>query len=209
MQKKKKKDEALIVFLKIPQKGRVKTRLATDTDDDTALKVYKKLISLTFDRAAAYEKADVHLFFTGERGGDEAIPERFFIHSQKGENLGARMTNAFRKILGKGYSKVCIIGSDCPELESSHLGDAFSALDAVDVVVGPARDGGYYLLGMKKDDTAVFGLERWSHADVFEQTMQIIKEKKLSYAQLRQLSDLDDITDYNRLKHLLDKYEAR
>lgn len=196
--------QALIVFLKAPEAGKVKTRLAADTGAEKALKVYETLISLTLQRARGFAKAQTFLFLAGKESWKPENSSGFKIRRQRGSDLGERMKNAFIQLLNEGFDSVCIIGSDCPEITVADLDSAFSALDAVDIVIGPARDGGYYLIGMKEDQTNVFDLEAWSHSDVLEETMRIIRKKKLSYAQLRQLSDLDDITDYNRMKHLLE-----
>ncbi|MCH8557057.1 MAG: TIGR04282 family arsenosugar biosynthesis glycosyltransferase [Balneolia bacterium] len=204
MGKQKKRKQALIVFLKAPEAGKVKTRLAADTGAEKAMKVYKTLISLTLKRARDFGDAQTFLFLAGDESWKPENSNGFHIRRQTGSDLGERMKNAFIQLLKEGFESVCIIGSDCPGITESDLDSAFSSLDAVDVVIGPARDGGYYLLGMKEDQTDVFGLEAWSHSDVFEETMRIIRNKKLSYAQLRPLSDLDDITDYNRMKHLLE-----
>lgn len=197
--------KTLIIFVKVPAAGEVKTRLARDVGNEQALRIYKQLIGLTF-AAAEQSEAEVFVFWNREPNPGMSVPDSFHGRLQQGITLGERMQNAFREILSESYGQVCIIGSDCPQLTASHINDAFRYLNATDIVIGPARDGGYYLLGMKQDHTWVFGLEKWSHDEVFEQTMELIAASRLSYGQLEQLSDLDDIADYTHLKHHLEAF---
>lgn len=199
----------LIIFLKKPAAGRVKTRLADTIGSEKAVELYLALIKHTFTEAsklaAQYEggRIDVAVYAdTAIERREEfpvEIPENFGLYVQQGEGLGTRMKNAFAEGFREGFKSQIIIGSDCPELVSGHLKQAFDAIRATDTVIGPARDGGYYLLGMKKLHPALFELQAWSHEKVFEQTLHRIRAHQLSYTQLEELSDVDTAEDLQRL----------
>jgi rSAM/selenodomain-associated transferase 1 len=131
-----------------------------------------------------------------------AIPEDFRLFQQHGEGLGARMKNAFKDGFDASFTHQVIIGSDCPQLAALHLQQAFDALSVTDTVIGPARDGGYYLLGMSRSNDDIFDLAEWSHNKVFEQTLGKIRHHKLSYTQLEELNDVDTVKDLERTGYL-------
>ncbi|MFW6348263.1 MAG: TIGR04282 family arsenosugar biosynthesis glycosyltransferase [Cyclonatronaceae bacterium] len=197
----------LIIFVKNPVPGRVKTRLAADIGPERALELYVSLLKHTFLEAskftAQYPGADAGLYFSdfipAETSFPVEIPPAFQQHLQQGEGLGARMKNAFAEGISLGYSRQVIIGSDCPQLTAGHLKQAFDALKNTETVIGPARDGGYYLLGMNTLYGPLFELNAWSHGDVYAQTLDRIREMKLSYAQIEELSDVDTGEDLRRL----------
>ncbi len=105
------------------------------------------------------------------------------------------MSHAFDQLFKKGYEKVVIIGSDCPGLTTNHMEEAFVSLDHHDVVIGPAHDGGYYLLGMKELHPKLFENKNWSTASVFNDTMTTINMLELSCHQLEKLTDVDEEKD--------------
>ena len=106
-------------------------------------------------------------------------------------DLGERMLAAFEEMFEKGYEKAVIIGSDCAELQGEHIATAFEQLDKHDFVIGPANDGGYYLLGMKKLATCLFESKKWSTNTVFEDTIKDIQRLKKTVFVLPPLNDLD------------------
>ena len=110
---------------------------------------------------------------------------------QSGASLGDRMYHAFANAFEKEYQKVLIIGSDCLELNHEHLKDAFQSLDKHETVLGPAKDGGYYLLGMSKLRKNIFENKNWSTTTVFGDTVQDLKASQTSYYLLPELSDVD------------------
>ena len=114
---------------------------------------------------------------------------------QTGNDLGERMTNAFRELFMQGFQNICIIGSDCLELDTEILNAAFTALVNTDIIIGPATDGGYYSLGMQKDCTVVFTKNNWGESSVYDTTIAIIKENNLQYLPLKMLTDVDTETD--------------
>ena len=183
---------ALIIFARKPVLGKVKTRLAASIGDIKALEIYKKLLEHTRDIARA-SNADVFIFLT------ETLENNFWAEfnceNQSGINLGERMLNAFKLLFNNSYNKVIIIGSDCPALTIQNVDTAFKELDNHDAVIGPALDGGYYLLGMKKLIPALFIAKEWSTDIVFEQTVNDLKSESLAYCVLGVLSDLDEVKD--------------
>jgi hypothetical protein len=114
------------------------------------------------------------------------------------------MKNAFEATFAQEKSDaVVIIGSDCAELEERHVSEAFDALEFNDIVLGPAKDGGYYLLGMRVFVPELFESIAWSTSTVAEQTLRAVKEKNLSYMILDELNDVDTVEDYVQIKHRL------
>ena len=191
-------DFLLIIFVKNPVKGRVKTRLAITIGDDKALEIYKKMLVYTLKiskeldckKAVFYsDKIDEHDMWH-KAGFDQFV--------QRGNDLGERMHNAFRYAFSQNFSRVVIIGSDCLELEKEMMEKAFQALMDNDVVLGPAKDGGYYLIGMKKLYPALFQNKQWSTSQVFQNTMKDIGRLKIRTKLLPVLSDIDEEKDlYN------------
>lgn len=185
----------LIIFLKNPELGKVKTRLAQRIGDEAALAVSLKLIRQTqavtdllpIDKAVYYSS-----FIDNE---DNWHNKKYTKHLQQGENMGERMFNALAQVLSEGYGKAVLIGSDIHLLTEDVLMDAFEKLEANDVVLGPAKDGGYYLIGIKKPEPKLFDLKYWSTPNVFSETVKKIKELKLSYGQTQLLNDIDEFDD--------------
>lgn len=190
----------IIVFTKNPVRGRVKTRLAASLGDDEALRIYESLRELT-GRVTAGASASRAAFFS------DFIPEEdlllqgsAIVRLQEGRDLGERMHRAFLAGFEEGFSHIVLIGTDCPELSTFILDLAFECLDDHDAVVGPARDGGFYLIGLKNPFPELFLLRRWSTPEVLEETIRIIRERALSYHLLPALSDIDTIEDLQRSK---------
>lgn len=184
--------EALIVFVKNPKKGKVKTRLAADIGEEKALKVYCDLIS--FSKSLIYSGLNVYVFHS------PSLLEDFFWANTQNElqvkgDLGVKMSTAIQQVLSDGSDKVCVIGSDCFEITQAHIKEAFRALDNNDLVLGPAKDGGYYLIGMKTLQNAIFEEMPWSHPDLMQATLSKAKNLNLNYELLEELSDVDFVTD--------------
>jgi uncharacterized protein len=186
---------ALIIFQKNAVLGKVKTRLAASIGDEQALEVYRWLTSYTHQMAQDL-KVDKFLFYSDfvPANSDESLAG-YREEVQSGANLGERMRNAFAQLFGKGYKNVVIIGTDCPELEPVDLNEAFEALEQTDMVFGPAKDGGYYLLGMSSFIPEVFNDIPWSTNKVLELTLNKADSLKLKYEFLKTLSDIDTIKD--------------
>jgi rSAM/selenodomain-associated transferase 1 len=191
-------DGGLIVFLRLPQWGKVKTRLASTMGQDVALSIYRKLISRTLTAASESGYA-VYLFYEGGLPSLEERNPAFSYHIQSSGDLGKKIVEAISYVL-QFHTKAVIIGSDCPLLSSSILKESFIALDTNDVVLGPAMDGGYYLFGCKNLYTSVFDDIQWSSPSVLEQTIEKIIAASLRYHLLTPLSDIDTEEDWIRYK---------
>lgn len=198
-------NQALIIFIKNPELGKVKSRLAAEVGEENALAVYREMLRHTeqVTRALPFEKFVFYSDFIDE---DDNFSRQYFQKSlQSGENLGLRMTRAFQEVFGKGFGPVCIIGSDCYELQPSHLHEAFFHLIKNDFVIGPAKDGGYYLLGMKELDVGIFQDIVWSTETVFFETLNYVKKRRKTYQLLQSLRDVDTADDLGTLEKLFSK----
>ena len=204
-----KMENVLIVFLKYPEPGKVKTRLAKALGDGKACAIYKLLAESVIKNVAPknLKTYDGHIFFTPADKENEiknwlksiSDNERAFhiqYSPQKGNTLGERMSNAFQQTLQRKDCKRCIIiGTDCPEIDATLIENAFDILKEKNVVIGPCKDGGYYLLGMSRPASDLFVDIDWSTDRVFEQTMEKIRKNNLSYGILKSLVDIDTIED--------------
>jgi uncharacterized protein len=200
-----KSTKALIVFIKNPQKGKVKTRLARTVGDDKALEIYLELLQITLKNAQILRgpSEDIlnvkpYLFYSDFVNiHDEWSSEVFEKMVQSGQDLGERMLNAFKIVLEK-HPAACIIGSDCPTLSVNILEQSFSNLNDSDYTIGPSTDGGYYLLGIRKGIAYenLFSNIEWSTPSVLTTTFERFDENKGSYTQLPVLTDIDEEKDW-------------
>lgn len=193
-------DNHLIIFVKNRIPGRTKTRLAASIGDEAALQVYDQLLVHTH-QAVAPLRCSKWVFFSEYMEEESLWGKGFRKEVQQGKDLGERMYQAFENCLSEGAKRVCIIGSDCFELETSHLQQAFRSLRVKDVTIGPAADGGYYLLGLQEQQPELFRNKVWSTPDVLADTLDDCQRLGLSVFQLPQLHDLDDIKDLKRYQH--------
>ncbi|MEO6949721.1 MAG: TIGR04282 family arsenosugar biosynthesis glycosyltransferase [Ginsengibacter sp.] len=194
-------DDALIIFVKNLIAGRVKTRLAATMGNDAAMDIYKQLLLNTHNIIRSFE-ADKFVFYSDFMEDDIWKNDLFQKKLQGGNDLGERMENAFKNLFTIDYKKSIIIGTDCPEINGNILKNAFKKLDDFDVVIGPATDGGYYLLGIKKEHPFLFRDIKWSTNEVMNQTIELCKRNQLSYFLLPELSDIDEEKDLKHLKNL-------
>jgi len=185
----------LIIFIKNPVEGKVKTRLGSSIGSTNALLVYKKLLAHTREVASQVEANRQVWYSSMIDHRDSWNKERFDKKLQSGSDLGERMSAAFQKAFEDGYENVVIIGSDCADITSRHIKDAFHALNTKDAVIGPSKDGGYYLLGISKYTPDIFTGISWSTQEVFEQTVSCFENLGLSYSVLDVLNDIDTIED--------------
>lgn len=189
--------EALIIFAKNPIKGKVKTRIASFIGEDKALEIYKKLLNIAYNNTKSIN-IDKYLFMT-DYPDKELFDNSYFQLVQNGKDLGEKMRNAFDYVFRLGYSKVCIIGTDCPNLSYHIIKDAYNQLDKADIIIGPAKDGGYYLMGMKFLHEFLFCNVEWGTEKVQNQTFNNISSAGLSYSLLEELVDVDTFEDLNKL----------
>ena len=194
--------EALLIFAKNIQYGKVKTRLASTIGNEQALFVYQKLIEHTIAITKKINADKIVYYSNSIVEKDEWENNIYQKKLQSGNNLGERMKNAFKSSFTAGYQKVIIIGTDCFELNEGLISIAFERLNDDDIVLGPAKDGGYYLLGMKKFYPSLFENIEWSSEKVLKQTLTSAMRLNLSVFLLPQLSDIDreaDLKDYSAL----------
>lgn len=189
----------LIIFVKNPVLGKVKTRLAAGIGNEKALEIYLQLLALT-RTVSETVNCTRHVFYSDEIENDAWDDDKFNKHVQEGDDLGERMKNAFAKVFALGAKKAVIIGSDCPQLTSEIVVESFRILNENDVVIGPAEDGGYYLLGMKNLHAFLFENKEWSTDSVFKDTVIDLTKNQLNYGRSPQLSDLDTVQDLRLLK---------
>lgn len=185
----------LLIFIKNPEKGKVKTRLAGDIGEEKALQWYMHMLNHTRETVRQVE-ASRYLYyskFIDEK--DEWNSEEFSKKLQPGGDLGNRMSKAFEEAFAAGHQRVLIIGSDCLDLRVHHLRDAVEALQNHDFVIGPANDGGYYLLGMRQYTPEIFQGIAWSTESVFSETTKSIEKLGKTYATLEELVDVDYESD--------------
>lgn len=185
----------LIIFARQPKLGKVKTRLSVSIGEEETLKIYYELLTIT---RSVTSTLDVEKFvYWDHLTKDE--PEGFAFgypnKIQSNGDLGLKMEVAFQKEFQLGADKIVIIGTDCPFLTKEILLKAFDALDHSDFVLGPARDGGYYLLGMKEFSSFVFRSIPWSTKDVLSLTVDSIQKNNKTLTLLDELCDIDDIDD--------------
>ncbi len=200
---------SIVVFAKDPRPGSVKTRLTPFLSPEEAADLYKALIRDTLRTALCVPGAQTRVAFTPEEAETSlwSLAESKAIEwfPQSGDSLGSRLQAAFHHAFQHGASRVVTIGSDCPSLQPSVLSLALDALSGSDVVLGPATDGGYYLIGLANKGSendryrTLFKDIAWSTETVYEQTLEAIDDLRLSLMELPECSDVDQPADLLRL----------
>jgi len=197
----------LLIFTRNPELGKGKRRLAATIGDQAAFNIYKFLLdhTVTITKNLYAEK---QVYYSEEIWEDDIWDNKKFAKKlQTGDDLGARMANAFQEGFQKEYQKIIIIGSDMLDLSQEDLEAAFKALEKNDFVIGPAEDGGYYLLGMKKFMPELFKNKSWGTETVLKDTLADLENE--TTALLETKNDVDyyeDIKDIDAfapfLKHM-------
>lgn len=173
----------------------MKTRLAATLGDEAALRIYEKLLTHTH-RIIQPLLIDKFIFYADKIIEDDRwCGNGYYKALQADAGLGNRMQKAFERVFQKGYEKISIIGSDCYELTTALIENAFQLLNTHDVVLGPANDGGYYLLAMKDGVKNIFQTIDWSTGKVLTQTLQRIRQNNYTYTLLPLLTDVDTADD--------------
>lgn len=186
----------LLVFTRNPELGKVKTRLAKTVGNATALKIYTFLLKRTRDIAIKVSADKAVYYSVKVRENDIWDASIFQKHQQVGEDLGIRMLHAFKNGFKTGYEKVMVIGSDLYDLTAETIENAFIALENNEVVIGPAEDGGYYLLGMNSLEEKVFKNKEWGTETVRKDTLEDLKDKKVFL-----LGELNDVDVFEDIEH--------
>lgn len=186
----------IIVFVKNPVEGQVKTRLGSQIGHWAALEVYKALTKLT----AKACKNFIHAVYYNQWVDNDDDFKTKHKYIQRGNNLGDRMRNALLDGFSMGYTQQILIGSDLPDLSSTIIQHAFEQLQKYEVVLGPAHDGGYYLVGMQSPFKEIFNNVDWSTDKVLDQTLEHCKS--LCYALLDTRIDIDTQKDLEQFPKL-------
>ena len=200
----KKNKNLLLIFTRNPELGKAKTRLAKTVGDETALEIYKFLLERTRDISSKVN-ADKAVYYSVKiRENDIWNPNIYQKHQQFGDDLGIRMLNAFKNGFEAGYEKVMIIGSDLYDLSEKNIEKAFVALNTNDVVIGPAEDGGYYLLGMNSLEENVFKNKDWGTASVRKDTLTDLTDKKVKLLEFK--NDIDVYEDVVNIPEIMSTF---
>ena len=188
----------LLIFTRNPELGKCKTRLAATIGDQSALDIYNFLLRHTVAITKDVPTAK-HVYYSEEIWKNDIWDESFFNKKlQKGLDLGERMANAFLEGFEAGYKKICIVGSDMFDLNGSDIENAFLMLNENNFVIGPATDGGYYLLGMTAFNVKLFKNKKWGTETVLKNTQSDLRNEKVYLLKTR--NDIDRYEDIKDIK---------
>lgn len=197
----------LLIFTRNPELGKGKRRLAATVGDQAALDIYRFLLDHTV-KITTHLYAEKLVYYSEEIWETDIWSNsRYGKKLQQGNDLGVRMANAFQEGFENGFQKIIIIGSDMFDLSQEDLEDAFIALEKNEVVVGPAEDGGYYLLGMKKFMPRLFNNKAWGTETVLKDTLSDLEDEEKALLETRNdvdyYEDIKDVTAFEPfLKHM-------
>lgn len=196
--------ELLAVFARAPQLGKVKTRLSPPLTAEQALTLHRALVEDTLDHLGAIERPELErvLLLTEPLGdpGDLDVPPTWKTSLQANGNLGAKLASLFHAGFRRGVARLVVLGSDSPTVPLEVVHEAFDDLEHRKVVLGPAQDGGYYLLGCSEWIPELFQNIDWGTPRVLEQTMSILKASELPVSTLIPWYDIDRSEDLDKLR---------
>ena len=190
---------ALIVFARAPELGQVKTRLAAGLGDIAALEIYRRLAGQVISAVRAGDSYSVTVAYTPaatEHLMCEWLGPSTVLKPQVGGDLGVRMAHAIDEALASGAQRVVVIGTDCPDVNAHVVEAAFQRLATSDAVLGPATDGGYYLIGMSSVHRQLFDDIPWSSPDTLGATLDRARASGISVALLEERRDIDTADDW-------------
>ncbi len=188
----------VVVFGREPIAGRVKTRLAADLGAEAAARVYAVLLDHALE-AAAGSGLRVLLSLAERPSAGWVRGLKLPLEVQRPGDLGERMADAFARRFVEGEERVVVVGSDCPTITSAHLRQAVSALDEADAVLGPAADGGYYLVAQPAPGADLFAGIPWSDPETLVATRDRLTALGAAWTELEELSDIDTESDLKGL----------
>jgi len=193
------------IFAKVPEAGRVKTRLVPPLSGEEACDLYRAFLSDLFARIGRLKKVRGTVFYAGDdpESLKGLIPRHYDLVPQRGDTLGDRLTGAFDDLLADEGRSAVIIGSDSPDLPIQYIKRAFLKLKHKDVVLGPAADGGYYLVGLKSPAPEIFQGVEWGGSVVLDQTLRLIEEKGVTLSTLPLWYDVDTPDALRLLRDLI------
>jgi hypothetical protein len=191
----------LAVFARPPVAGRVKSRLSPALPHAQAAELYGAMLSDALDVAAGAGADEAQVWWAGlpEDPLPFPLPAGFAVRTQRGTDLGERLAGAFAELLADRVSRAVVIGTDCPDLGPATIREAFAALSERDLVLGPAIDGGYYLIGLRRPAPGLFPGMPWGTGDVLAETLARARHAGLDAGTLEPLADLDTPDDLVRL----------
>jgi rSAM/selenodomain-associated transferase 1 len=205
---KKQDGNCVLFFVRAPEIGKVKTRLAETLGEDAALDLYMSFVADELDMFRSLLVDVIVCYYP--RSAEYQVKnwlqkERYFM-AQSGEDLGKRMASAFEEAFAVGYQRAVVVGSDIPDLSASVISEAFDSLTKCGVCIGPAQDGGYYLIGFRKDTffRNIFNGVDWGTDGVLSKTLQRLQEKRTVYHLLDRWRDIDEFEDLVWLKRSLE-----
>lgn len=200
----KKMKNCLIIFTRKPEKGKVKTRLAQGVGDDKALKIYKFLLEHTA-KTTAKVNAHKRVYYTKAIVENDVWDDNIFDKNVQIEgDLGQKMQQAFEQTFQDGFENVVIVGSDLYDIDHKLIDKAFEKLNQNDVVIGPATDGGYYLLGTKSIFPEIFKNKPWGTDKILNLTLQDLKSKQVALLEAK--NDIDykeDAMSFDELRKII------
>lgn len=201
-------NDRLVIFTRYPEAGKAKTRLIPALGDAGAAELHRQMTERTIAQVRFLKKSypvSIEVWFAG---GDcdqmqAWLGADLHYQPQPEGDLGDRMSQAFQVGFDRGVKATVIIGTDCPELNAELLTEAFENLQQTDLVLGPATDGGYYLIGLRRFEARLFQSIAWSTDRVFQQTVEISTQLDLSLTCLPMLTDIDrpeDLSIWQQVK---------
>lgn len=193
---------AIIIMAKVPEAGKVKTRLQPRLSPGQAAKFAECLLQDTIAKTAGRQDHLIIAYTPAGRRGffDQFSQQKFIYTPQKGSDLGERMFNAFDFAFAQKMDSVVMIGTDSPTFPPEFIDQAFEFLENTDAVLGETEDGGYYLIGLKTLIKEIFENVQWSSPETFKQTAENIRKLGLNMARLPKWYDVDEPEDLERLK---------
>lgn len=200
-------EEALVIVAKYPKAGEVKTRLAQRIGASLACELYLGFLRDLEEKFAASRRSFFWAYTPAESDFPKLLNHRSQCFPQEGGNLGERLYNIFRRLMARGFRRVVVSSSDSPQVEMSWIEEAFAGLVRADVVLGPAEDGGYYLVGMRGTQD-LFAHINMSTPQVFAETMEEAHRLGLSVHLLPSTFDVDRPEDLEKLESFLRRSEA-
>lgn len=192
--------DLLIVFVKNIKLGKVKTRLAKTIGDENAFEIYKALVEVT-EKATQSLRVNKRIYFSDVIVNSKWQGSKKYV--QVGDDLGERMKNAFKTGFEDGYQRIVLIGSDLPTISGEIITNAFKELGENSVVFGPAEDGGYYLIGLRKLYGTIFTNKPWSKDNLLKITLAELQSNKINVSLIETLNDIDTFEDLKQFPELL------
>lgn len=191
----------ICIFAKIPGNGTAKTRIAKTEGAEKAAEIYQELLAITADIVAEFPYHVAYSDSTDYKPLKKTFKRSNSFFAQTGETLGDRLANSFTYLFNTGYSHICAIGTDCPTLSPHDITQAFFLLEhGFDTVIGPAHDGGYYLIACNRNSLDIFSATQWSSPSLLDETVEILESGSLRYRLLKPRFDIDHMEDYLQWK---------